>query len=123
MRGPVPRNAFSAPLTDRRAVAFASICQADLEAVSTAFGGDVTNVLLAACTLSLRAWLQRYDTVPDDPLAMWMPLAQSGAAPGEDRELPIAAQIRIPVQLGDPIEILTNLHTATEQMNTAHVSR
>jgi diacylglycerol O-acyltransferase len=65
MRGPVPRNAFSAPLTDRRAVAFASICQADLEAVSTAFGGDVTNVLLAACTLSLRAWLQRYDTVPD----------------------------------------------------------
>jgi diacylglycerol O-acyltransferase len=120
MRGPVPRNAFSAPLTDRRAVAFASICQADLEAVSTAFGGDVANVLLAACTLSLRAWLQRYDTVPDDPLAMWMPLAQSGAAPGEDRELPIAAQIRIPVQLGDPIEILTNLHTATEQMNTAH---
>jgi WS/DGAT/MGAT family acyltransferase len=120
MRGPVPRNAFSAPLTDRRAVAFASIWQADLEAVSTAFGGDVTNVLLAACTLSLRAWLQRYDTVPDDPLAMWMPLAQSGAAPAENRDSPIAGQIRIPVQLSDPIEILTNLHTATERMNTAH---
>jgi diacylglycerol O-acyltransferase len=120
MRGPVPRNAFSAPLTDRRAVAFASIWQADLEAVSTAFGGDVTNVLLAACTLSLRAWLQRYDTVPDDPLAMWMPLAQSGAAPAENRDSPIAGQIRIPVQLGDPIEILTNLHTATVRMNTAH---
>jgi diacylglycerol O-acyltransferase len=107
---PVPRNAFSAPLTDRRAVAFASIWQADLEMVSTAFGGDVTNVLLAACTLSLRAWLQRHDTVPADPLAMWMPLAQ----------LPGAGQIRVPVQLGDPIEILTNLHTATERMNTAH---
>jgi diacylglycerol O-acyltransferase len=118
MRGPVPRNAFSAPLTDRRAVAFASIWQADLEAVSTAFGGDATNVLLAACTLSLRAWLQRYDTVPDDPLAMWMPLA--GAAPAENRGSPIAGQIRIPVQLSDPIEILTNLHTATERMNTAH---
>ena len=120
MRGPVPHNAFSAPLTDRRAVAFASIWQADLETVSTAFGGDVTNVLLAACTLSLRAWLQRHDTVPDDPLAMWMPLVQSGAAPAEDRDSPIAGQIRIPVQLGDPIEILTNLHTATERMNTAH---
>ena len=120
MRGPVPRNAFSAPLTDRRAVAFASIWQADLETVSTAFGGDVRNVLLAACTLSMRAWLQRYDAVPDDPLAMWMPLAQSGGAPAEDRELPIAGQIRIPVQLGDPVEILTNLHTATERMNTAH---
>jgi len=120
MRGPVPRNAFSAPLTDRRAVAFASIWQADLEAVSTAFGGDATNVLLAACTLSLRAWLQRYDAVPDDPLAMWMPLAQSGGAPAEERELPIADQIRIPVQLSDPIEILTNLHTAIERMNIAH---
>ena len=120
MRGPVPHNAFSAPLTDRRAVAFASISQADLEAVSTAFGGDARNVLLAACTLSMRAWLQRYDAVPDDPLAMWMPLEQSGGAPAEDRELPIAGQIRIPVQLVDPIEILTNLHTATERMNTAH---
>jgi diacylglycerol O-acyltransferase / wax synthase len=120
MRGPVPRNAFSAPLTDRRAVAFASIWQADLDAVSTAFGGDVTNVLLAACTLSMRAWLQRYDAVPDDPLAMWMPLAQSDGASAGDRELPTAGQIRIPVQLVDPIEILTNLHTATERMNTAH---
>ncbi|HYX99361.1 MAG TPA: wax ester/triacylglycerol synthase domain-containing protein [Mycobacterium sp.] len=120
MRGPVPRNAFSAPLTDRRAVAFASIWHADLETVSTAFGGDATNVLLAACTLSMRAWLQRYDVVPDDPLAMWMPLAQSGAAPADDREFPIAGQIRIPVQLVDPVEILTNLHTATERMNTAH---
>lgn len=120
MRGPLPRNAFTAPLTGRRAVAFASLWQADLEMVSTAFGGDVTNVLLAACTLSLRAWLQRHDTVPAEPLAMWMPLAQSGAAPAEVRDSPGAGQIRIPVQLADPIEILTNLHTATERMNTAH---
>jgi diacylglycerol O-acyltransferase / wax synthase len=120
MRGPVPRNAFSAPLTDRRAVAFASIWQADLETVSTAFGGDATNVLLAACTLSLRAWLQRYGIVPDDPLAMWMPIADAGAAPAENPDSPIVGQIRIPVQLSDPVEILTNLHTATERMNTAH---
>jgi diacylglycerol O-acyltransferase len=65
--------------------------------------------LLAACTLSLRAWLQRHGTVPDDPLVMWMPLTQSGAV----------GQIRVPVQLNDPIEVLTNLHTATERMSTA----
>ncbi len=105
-RGPLPRNAFTAPLTERRAVAFASVWNADLETVSTAFGGDVTNVLLAACTLSLRAWLQRHGTVPDTPLVMWMPLEQS------------AGQIRIPVQLNDPVEVLTNLHTATERMTT-----
>ena len=108
-RGPLPLNAFTAPLTERRAVAFASVWQADLETVSTAFGGDVTNVLLAACTLSLRAWLQRHGSVPDEPLVMWMPLTQSGAV----------GQIRVPVQLNDPVEVLTNLHTATERMSTA----
>ena len=120
MSGPRPRNAFNAPLTKRRAVAFASIPLADLETVSTAFGGDITNVFLAACTLSLRAWLQRHDTVPKDPLVMRMPLAPSGTAPATFGNPPIVEQIRIPVQLEDPIEVLTDLHTATERINTEH---
>jgi diacylglycerol O-acyltransferase / wax synthase len=120
MSGPLPRNAFNAPLTKRRAVAFVSIPLADLEMISKAFGGNITNVFLAACTLSLRAWLQRHDTVPDDPLVMRMPLALSGAAAATFGDRPIVGEIRIPVQLDDPIEVLTNLHTATERMNTAH---
>jgi WS/DGAT/MGAT family acyltransferase len=120
MSGPLPRNAFNAPLTKRRAVAFVSIPLADLETVSTAFGGDTTNVFLAACTLSLRAWLQRHDSVPDDPLVMRMPLALPGPAAATFDDPPIVGQIRIPVQLDDPIEVLTNLHTATERMNTVH---
>ena len=117
MSGPLPRNVFNAPLTDQRAVAFASIRRADLEIVSSAFGGDITNVLVAACTLSLRAWLQRHDSVPDDPLMMRMPLALSGAALDVDDDSPVAGKIRIPVQLSDPVEVLTNLHTASEKMN------
>lgn len=120
MSGPVPRNAFNAPLTKRRAVAFVSIPVGDLEMVSNAFGGNIINVFLAACTLSLRAWLQRHDTVPDDPLVMRMPLVLSGAADATFGNPSILGQIRIPVQLDDPIEVLTNLHTATERINTAH---
>jgi diacylglycerol O-acyltransferase len=120
MSGPLPRNAFNTALTKRRAVAFASIPLADLETVSNAFGGNITNVFLAACTLSLRAWLQRHDTVPDDPLLMRMPFALTGAAPATFGNPSIVGEIRIPVQLDDPIEVLTNLHTATERMNTAH---
>ena len=118
-RAPLPRNAFNEPLTARRAVAFASVCQSDLETVSTAFGGDATNALLAACTLSLRAWLQRHDTVPDDPLVMWMPLTQSDIALDGEQDSPATGQIRVPVQLSDPVEVLTNLHSATESVNTA----
>jgi diacylglycerol O-acyltransferase / wax synthase len=120
MSGPLPRNAFNAPLTKRRAVAFVSISLADLETVSNAFGGNITNVFLAACTLSLRAWLQRHDIVPDDPLVMRTPLALPGTAGATFGNPPIVGQIRIPVQLDDPIEVLTNLHTATERLNTAH---
>jgi diacylglycerol O-acyltransferase len=119
MSGPLPRNVFNAPLTERRAVAFASVWRADLEIVSNAFGGDVTNVLVAACTLSLRAWLQRHGSVPDDPLMMRVPLALSFVA-SDVGDSPIAGKIRIPVQLGDPVEVLTNLHTASERMNTEH---
>ena len=49
-------------------------------AMYMAFGGNITNVFLAACTLSLRAWLQRHDTVPEDPLVMRMPLGPSSTA-------------------------------------------
>ncbi len=118
MSGPLPQNAFNAPLTERRASAFASIPLGDLEMVSNAFGGNITNVFLAACTLSLRAWLQRHDTVPDNPLVMQMPLALLGADPAAFASPSTVGRIRIPVQLDDPVQVLINLHTATERLYT-----
>ena len=44
MSGPAPRTVFNAPLTERRAVAFASIPLADMKTVNNAFGGSITNV-------------------------------------------------------------------------------
>ncbi len=49
-----------------------------------------------------------------------MPFTQSGVAPGGDEGSPVTGHIRVPVQLGDPVEVLTNLHTATENMADAH---
>ncbi|MGA5464458.1 wax ester/triacylglycerol synthase domain-containing protein [Mycobacterium sp. NPDC050041] len=103
MRGPVPTTVFNAPLTQRRSIAFATAVRTDVELVSDAFGGSAANVLLAACTLSLREWLQRHGDVPDEPLVI-------AVAEGE---------VRVPVQLDDPVEVLTNMHTATERANVA----
>jgi diacylglycerol O-acyltransferase / wax synthase len=114
---PVPHTVFDAPLTKRRTVAFASIPLADVEAVSNAFGGSITNVVLAACTLSLRAWLQRHDKVPDDPLLMRMPFELPATdRPRVGRALTVG-QLRIPVHLADPVQVVANLHTATERLN------
>jgi diacylglycerol O-acyltransferase / wax synthase len=120
MSGPLPRIVFNAPLTKRRAMAFASIPLADVRAVSNAFGGSTANVFFAACTLSLRAWLQRHDVVPDHPLLIQVPLSLPGGDPAQTGNSLTIGQIRVPVQLNDPVQVLTNLHTATERLNITH---
>jgi diacylglycerol O-acyltransferase len=117
MSGPVPHTVFNAPLTKRRAVAFASIPLADVETVSNAFGGSITNVVLAACTLSLRAWLKRHDKVPGDPLLMRMPFELPATDPPRTGKALTIGRLRIPVHLDDPVQVLANLHTATERLN------
>ncbi|MGC2654169.1 MAG: wax ester/triacylglycerol synthase domain-containing protein [Mycobacterium sp.] len=118
-----PRTVFNAPLTRRRAVAFASIPLADLKAVSNAFGGSLTNVVVAACTLSLRAWLQQHDRVPDAPLLMRMPFeAPATDLPEVGNGLSVG-RFRIPIQLDDPVQVLANLHTATERLNAIRSRR
>ena len=120
MSGPVPRTVFNAPLTERRSMAFASIPLTDLKTVSDAFGGSTANVFLAACTLSARSWLQRYDVVPDDPLVMQVPLSLPAGDPAKAGKSLTTGQVRIPVQLADPVQVLTNLHSAAERLNIAH---
>jgi diacylglycerol O-acyltransferase len=120
--GPVPHTVFNAPLTTRRAVAFATIPMADLRMVSNAFGGSITNVVLAACTLSLRAWLQQHDKVPGDPLLMRMPFELPGIEPPMIGSALTVGSFRIPVHLDDPVQVLANLHTATERLNAIRSS-
>ncbi|CPR07098.1 diacylglycerol O-acyltransferase [Mycobacterium bohemicum DSM 44277] len=117
MSGPVPHTAFNAPPTKRRAVAFTSIRLARVKTVSDAFGGSITNVVLAACALSLRAWLQRHAKVPEHPLLMRMPFELPATeVPGAGKAFSIG-RLRIPVHLDDPVQVLANLHTATERLN------
>ena len=97
MSGPVPRTVFNAPLTERRSMAFASIPLTDLKTVSDAFGGSTANVFLAACTLSARSWLQRYDVVPDDPLVMQVPLSLPAGDPAKAGKSLTTGHVRIPV--------------------------
>lgn len=117
MSGPVPRTVFNAALTGRRAVAFSAVSLADLKTVSGAFGGSITNVVLAACTMSLRAWLKRHDTVPDRPLLMRMPFELPAADSSRIAKTLTIGRLRVPVHLDDPVQILANLHTATERLN------
>jgi diacylglycerol O-acyltransferase len=113
---PVPRTVFNEPLTEQRAVAFASIPVDDMKWVKNAFDVSNNSVFLAGCTLSLRNWLQRHDALPDYPLLMQMPLsghdADSRAVGNQFRFGPI----RMPVQLDDPVQVLMDLHAQTQRL-------
>ncbi len=94
-----------APRTTRR----------DVTQSATRSGGNTATVLLAACKLSLRAWLNGHDLVPDQPTFMEVPVKTPAGDPADDRHWPAVSQVRTPVQLDDPEQILSNLHEATER--------
>jgi diacylglycerol O-acyltransferase len=104
-RHPPVRTPFNEPLTERRAVGFASIPLAEVNAVSEVFGVGVTAVWLAACTLATRGWLRRHGTTPQRPLRMRTSL------PGRDSP----AMVVLPVQLDDPVEIFSNMEVQTDR--------
>jgi diacylglycerol O-acyltransferase / wax synthase len=116
--GTLPTTVFNVPLTPRRAVAFASIRLSHLKTIAHAFGGSVTNVALAACTLGLRTWLRHHDSLTDRPLVMQVPPALFDADSTSGVNLSMPARIGFPVHIDDPVQVLVNLHSATETLTT-----
>lgn len=112
--------AMNARLTKRRSVATTSVAAADVSAISDAFGGNTANVILAACALSLRGWLHRHSAVPVEPLVLAVPLALPAGDPARGATSRAVGRVHVPVQLSDPVEVLTYLHTATERLNIAN---
>ncbi|MGV0606882.1 wax ester/triacylglycerol synthase domain-containing protein [Mycolicibacterium sp. XJ1904] len=123
MRAAVPDTVFNAALTKRRSMGLTSIPLADVRAISDAFGGSTANVVLAACAMSLRSWLQRHEAVPDDPLLVTVPLSRPTGDAAEDAHPLGIGYVRLPVHVDDPVQVLTDLHTSTERLNIAHLYR
>ncbi|TFV61485.1 DUF1298 domain-containing protein [Mycobacterium sp. PS03-16] len=116
---PVPATPFNTPMTTRRALAFASIPAGHVQHVSLAFGANTATVVLAACTLSLRAWLRQHDRMPSAPLTMTVPLSAPAGDPATNGGPAAMGRVHMPVHLDDPVQVLTDLHTATERLNIA----
>ena len=113
--GPVSPTVFNARLSPQRAVALASIRLSHLETIAYAFGGSTINVALAACTLSLRTWLRHHDSLPKHPLLMQLPLSLFNASSTAD-----VTRIGFPVDRDDPVQVLLDLHAATDGLTKAY---
>jgi diacylglycerol O-acyltransferase / wax synthase len=109
-----PATPFNGAITPHRSVAYGRVSLDDVKATKNATGTKVNDVVLAACTMSLRQWLIAHDGVPDVPLIAACPMAVP-VAEGEERPTNAMTIITVPlpVQLADPLDQLTAIHEAS----------
>jgi hypothetical protein len=82
-------------------------CVADAKLVASVFGTTLNDVVLAACTHSLRDYLEAHGGVPDVPLVAAIPMSLRDAADPETYGNRISAfLVHLPVHLADPVEQL-----------------
>jgi diacylglycerol O-acyltransferase len=113
-----PSLVFDAPLTRRRSTAFASIRLDDVNTITGAFGGGSVDVVLTACTIALRSYLLSCEAMPDDPLLIAVPLSMPT---GDASRYPVTTgYLSAPIHLDDPVQVLSDIHTATEHLNFAN---
>lgn len=124
--GPEPPSLFDSPptpfngaLTPNRSVALADVAFDDIQAIKQAFGTTVNDVVLAACTASLRSWLIARGGLPDRPLVATVPI--SVRHEGEDAGNRVSViRVHLPTQSDDPVTRLMSLHEETARQKERH---
>jgi WS/DGAT/MGAT family acyltransferase len=117
-----PKTPFNAAITSRRAVAYGRASLEDMKAVKRAFGTTVNDVVLAACTMSLRRWLIAEDALPDKPLVASVPVSVHTEAnkdePGTNKVSVMF--VGLPVHVADPVEQLNLIQEETKGAKELH---
>jgi WS/DGAT/MGAT family acyltransferase len=108
-----PRTPFTGAVTARRAVAFGRGTLADVKAVGRAFEATVNDVLLAATTSSLRAYLEAREALPDGPLVAAMPVSSRGEGDVEVGVQVSVMLVPLPVHVDDPVDRLRDINEHT----------
>jgi len=88
-------------------VAFGNARLADAKLVASVFETTLNDVVLAACTQTLRNYLEAHGGIPEAPLVAAIPLSLRGVGDPETYGNRISAfLVHLPVHLADPVEQL-----------------
>ena len=74
-----PRTPFNRSITPHRRWAFGSIPLADAKGIKSAYGTTLNDVVMAASSGALRAYLERRSALPEDPLIAMVPVSVRSA--------------------------------------------
>jgi diacylglycerol O-acyltransferase len=102
-----PRTPWNGATSPQRTVAFGSARLADAKFVGSVFHTTVNHVVLAACTQTLRNYLEAHGGAPDAPLVAAIPVSLRNPEELETYGNRISAfLVHLPVHLADPVDQL-----------------
>jgi diacylglycerol O-acyltransferase / wax synthase len=111
-----PKVFFNGQITSRRSVAMGSFSLSDLKTVKNAFGVSLNDAVLAVVAIAVRRYLELHDDLPEDALTCMVPISLSlnavpdGAGNGEAANQVQTMNVKFPVQIEDPVELIETLH-------------
>jgi len=116
-----PQTPWNRALSSQRTVAFGRARLCDVKAVGSAFGATVNHVILAACTQTLRSYLEAHGGVPEAPLVAAIPISlRSAEELGTYGNRISALLVHLPVHLGDPVDQLLALRHDAASSHQQH---
>jgi WS/DGAT/MGAT family acyltransferase len=110
-----PRVRWTGAITSHRSIAFGKASLDDVKRIKAAFGTTVNDVVLAACSWSLRQYLLAHDDLPDVPLVCSVPVSVHGQTEHDGTNQVSSMFVRLPVQLSDPVEQLRTINAETRE--------
>jgi WS/DGAT/MGAT family acyltransferase len=111
---PVPQTVFGGAISARRSVAFASAPLDAIKFIKNAFGVTVNDAVLAACTLTLRRYLELRGELPSDPLRCAVPVSLKSDEEKKEFSNKVSMMVvTLPTHLEDPVEVVRAIHRET----------
>jgi WS/DGAT/MGAT family acyltransferase len=109
--GGAPETPFNRALSRRRAVAYGGASLSDVKRIKNAFGATVNDVVLGACALSVRRYLEARDALPDKPLFCLVPVSTKSEGEKEGLFNKVSAMVvELPTHLESPADMIAAIH-------------
>jgi WS/DGAT/MGAT family acyltransferase len=109
--GGAPETPFNRALSPRRSVAYGGASLSDVKRIKNAFGVTVNDVVLGACALSVRRYLEARGALPEEPLFCLVPVSTKS----EDEKAGLFNKVSVmvvelPTQLESPEAMIAAIH-------------
>jgi diacylglycerol O-acyltransferase len=115
-----PPTPWNRSISKKRSVAYARVLGKDIDFVRTTFRCSHNDVVLAACTRTLRHYLAASGALPDQPLVATIPVSvRDPKNPDAGNQISLMFS-RLPVQISDPVEQLLRIQTESRRAKQAH---